>query len=107
MSLVQNLNMRNGLAVIGRKQTAGVGRHKNQVLYHNDKNEHLKIINENDKFLIKIKMLLFNCDKVVESRWLCTIFTTITYSIIKSIGSKDTAFATFSIGCHCQFDYKI
>lgn len=31
MTLVTNLNMRHGLAVIGRKQTAGVGRNKNQV----------------------------------------------------------------------------
>lgn len=31
MTLVTNLNMQNGLVVIGRKQTAGVGRHKNQV----------------------------------------------------------------------------
>lgn len=32
MTLVSNLNMRHGLAVIGRKQTAGVGRNKNQVI---------------------------------------------------------------------------
>lgn len=31
MTLVTNLNMKNGLAIIGRKQTAGVGRNKNQV----------------------------------------------------------------------------
>lgn len=31
MTLVTNLNMQNGFVVIGRKQTAGVGRHKNQV----------------------------------------------------------------------------
>lgn len=32
MTLVTNLNMRNGLAVIARKQTAGIGRNKNQWL---------------------------------------------------------------------------
>lgn len=31
MTLVTNLNMQNGLVVIGRKQTAGIGRQKNQV----------------------------------------------------------------------------
>lgn len=31
MNLIQNVNMGNGVAVIGRKQTAGVGRHNNQV----------------------------------------------------------------------------
>lgn len=31
MSLVSNLKMSHGLVVIGKKQTAGVGRHKNQV----------------------------------------------------------------------------
>lgn len=31
MNLVTNINMGHGVAVIGRKQTAGIGRHNNQV----------------------------------------------------------------------------
>lgn len=103
MTLVTNLNMQNGLVVIGRKQTAGIGRHKNQV--------HLLKPNFGIETNRRLILIIIQCvlifSIVVEPRWMCTIFNTTSHSNIKSIGSKNPAGSTFSVGCHCRFDYKI
>lgn len=104
MTLVSNLNMRHGLAVIGRKQTAGVGRNKNQVIIRYMIKK-IQLITCLQKQYILNKPI-YSVFSVAKSGWLCIIFSTVTHSIIKSIGSKIAVITALGIDCHSSIDYE-